>query len=137
MKRFFTVMIALVAMFALNGTAKACSNEQISATNSIVRITLDPHSSRATMFIVAKDVNEEVLCGLDSLWTTTSRNMPNSGWGERVDHIRIFRQGGIAIVTFNTSRPAGTTVYAEANGIKMGNPDGMPFMYEGGHFCNE
>lgn len=131
MKKLYTVVVVMIVMFALAGAAKACSNGQISPDKSIVRMATDPHAARASMLVVAKDINGEVLCEFSSFWTSTTRNMfyPEDYWPKNVDRIHVFRQGGVAIVTYNTPRPAGTTVYAEANGMKVGNTNGMPFCY--------
>jgi len=141
MKRFALagLVVAVVALFSLGNVAKACSNQALSAEKTVVRMATDPHSPRAIMIVVAKDEAGETLCQMDQMDFGTSRNMyaPGNYWPVNVDDITVYTKGGVALVVFKTKRPAGTTVYAQANYTKIGNTDGMPFCYTGTHFWNE
>ena len=132
MKKIFAVLVALI-VFASTAAVKACSNGEISGELTEVRLGVDPHLARAAMWIIAKDLRGEILCGISQMDFGTSRNAfaPADGWPTNVDHITVYAQNGpIALVVFTTRMPAGTTVRAEVNGRKIGI-DGMPFFYNG------
>uniref|UniRef100_A0A7C4QXS3 Uncharacterized protein n=1 Tax=candidate division CPR3 bacterium TaxID=2268181 RepID=A0A7C4QXS3_UNCC3 len=131
MKKLVTATLFLIAISFASISAMACSSGQISAEKTEVKIALDPNSSRAIMTVVAKDEAGEVLCSLEQMNFGTSRNnwAPSNGWIPNVDKINVHARGGKALVIFKTKEPAGTTVYAQVNGVKVGNTDGMPFSY--------
>jgi len=138
MKKLFAVMVFTIVSMLLAVSAQACSTNPVSAEKSKVEIVLDSTSARAFVIVSVKDADGNSVCDA-GIVIMTSRNIhaPEDGWPVSVDRIQTFTGPGTTVFILTTDRPAGTTVYVTANGMPIGNPDGMSFVYEGSHFWNE
>ena len=141
MKRFFAIVATLLfAGMFIASTAhagKTCSNKPVSAVMSEVYLAVNKDKPKAIVAVSLADEAGTPVCNT-KISITTSRNMyaPKDGWPRNVDRIKSLsykgnrsNENGQDVFVIETKQPAGTTVYVSAQGVKLGNPDGMPFMY--------
>jgi len=135
MKKIFAVMVVTVVLFVASVAQAACSEKPVSAEKSKVEINLLSNVPVAIITVTLMDTESDTICNT-KVDLTTTRNMyyPENGWPKNVDHIFAINGGksdatGKAYFILSTSQPAGTTVFVTVGDIALGNPDGMPFMY--------